>query len=112
MTQKRNATTLDALIKHLADEKEVLSVAKLYGLSGLEGDALAQVRAIWPTLPDERRRAVVRHLADIAESNFEVDFSRLFRLGLQDADAAVREAAIDGLWEDENPELIPSFIQI
>jgi len=54
----------------------------------------------------------MRHLADITETNFEVDFGPMFRLGLKDSDPAVREAAIDGLWEVEDPGLIVPLIKI
>src|SRR5512136_2956325 len=98
---KKRTTTVETLLQHLADESAPLSVAKLYALSNLDRNDLARLEAAWPQLPDERRRAVVRHLVDIAETNFEVDFAPTFRMCLSDSDAAVREAAMDGLWEEE-----------
>ncbi len=112
MKTKREIPSIEVLLKHLADESQPLSVAKLYALSNLERDDLARVQAAWPDLPDERRRAAMRHLADITETNFEVDFSPMFRLGLKDSDSAVREAAIDGLWEVEDPALIAPLVKI
>jgi len=106
MKTKRETLSIEALLKHLADESQPLSVARLYTLSNLERDDLARVQAAWPNSPDDRRRAAMRHLADITETNFEVDFGLMFRLGLKDSNPAVREAAIDGLWEVEDPALI------
>ena len=110
--RKHTVPTIEALLKHLADESMPISVAKLYAFSNLEGSNLSRVQAAWPTLPDERRRAAMRHLADITETNFEADFASIFRLGLADSNAAVREAAIDGLWEDPDPRLIAPLVSL
>ena len=110
MKKKRETMTVAALMDQLADESTAISVARLYALSNLEKSDWARFEAAWPRLPDDRRHAVMRHLVDIAESNFEVSFGPVFRLGLTDPDAAVREAAIDGLWEDEDPRLIKPLL--
>jgi len=108
----KRAATVEALLQQLADASQPLSVAKLYVLSNLERADLARVQAAWPTLLDERRRATIRHLVDIAETNFEVNFGPMFRLALNDPHAEVREAAIDGLWEDQDPALIRVLLNI
>ncbi len=103
---------LDDLLKHLADGGQTLSIARLYGLSGLEKADLARVCEAWPSIPADRRQAIVRHLDDIAEANFEVDFGSVLRIGLTDADPGVRAAAIDGLWEEQDLKLIPTLIDV
>jgi HEAT repeat protein len=108
----KRAPTVEALLQQLADDSQPLSVAKLYALSNLEGADLARVQAAWPRLLDDRRRAAIRHLVDITETNFEVNFGPVFRLALNDSDAEVREAALDGLWEDTDPALIPVLLNI
>ena len=108
----KQAPTVEALLQQWADASQPLSVAKLYALSNLERADLARVQAAWPTLLDERRRAIMGHLADIAETNFEANFMPVFRLALNDPNADVREAALDGLWEDEDPALILVLLNI
>ena len=108
----KQAPAVEALLQQLADESQPLSVARLYALSNLDRADLARVQAVWPALLDERRRAIMSHLVDIAETNFEVNFAPVFRLALSDPDAEVRETAIDGLWEDEDPALIPVLLNI
>ncbi len=110
MKKKREIPTVDLLMNQLADESAPISVAKLYALSNLERGDWARFEAAWPKLPDERRRAAMRHLVDITETNFEVNFGSVFRLGLTDPDATVREAAIDGLWEEEDLTLIATLV--
>ena len=103
---------LDTTLKKLVEETEPVSVASLYALSGLDRADLDKVRSAWPAIPLERRRTAIRHLVDIAEDNFEVDFNSIYRLGLVDVDPDVRAAAIDGLWEDGDPVLIAPFIKL
>jgi HEAT repeat protein len=79
----------------------------LYYLSKLDGEDAARVREVWPHLPVELRRRLVARLAEVAEADFEVDFGAIFRVGLEDEDAEVRTAAIEGLWEDEDVRLVP-----
>jgi len=61
---------------------------------------------VWPSIAVQRRRQIINFLVEIAEASFEVDFNRVFRFCLGDEDEQVREAAIEGLWEDEDPALI------
>ena len=104
--------TLDYTLKNLAQLDEPISVAGLYALSGLDKAQLAQVRSIWEALPADRRAAVMRHLVEIGDDNFEVDFNAMFRLGLNDTDPASRATAIGGLWEDTDPALIAPLLKL
>lgn len=104
--------TLDDTLKNLADLDEPISIAGLYALSGLDKAQTAQAKAVWSALPDDRRAAAMRHLAEISEESFETDFGGLFRLGLTDTDAKVRAAAITGLWEEDDPALIPPLLSL
>jgi HEAT repeat protein len=101
----------DTLI-NLKNEVEPISVAGLFALSGLDRADLDQVRSVWGTLSDDRRQAAMRHLVDITEDNFEVDFSPIYRLGLNDQDPVVRVAAIEGLWEDDDAALIAPMLKL
>jgi hypothetical protein len=105
-------TVLDLTLKKLAEDAEPVSVASLYALSGLDRADLARVNQLWPSIPLDRRQSAMRHLVEIADANFEVDFNSIYRLGLSDQDPIVRAAAIEGLWEDNDPDLIAPFIQL
>ena len=78
----------------------------------LDKAQLEQVKATWNTLPADRRAAAMQHLVDLGDDNFEVDFNAIFRVGLYDADPAVRAAAISGLWEDVDPALIAPLLNL
>ena len=85
---------------------EPLPIAELYRLSDLQAEEWAAFVSGWTAVSDERRRAIVRHLADIAEDNFIVDFTPVFTHNFQDALPQVRVAALDGLWDSTDLRLI------
>jgi HEAT repeat protein len=78
----------------------------------MDRDALATFKSVWPTIPTQRRRDIIQELVEIGEINFEVYFDPVFLLGLGDEDAEVRAAAINGLWENENPTLIGPLVHL
>lgn len=98
---------LDALF---TDEQ--VDIALLYRLSDVSESELAQFAQQWPTVDPERRRVIVRHLADISEENFVVDFTEVFAHGLRDSHAPVQVAALDGIWDSDNTALIPAIIDL
>lgn len=91
---------------------ETVTIAPLYRFSDMDPDEWQQFQAIWPTMNDERRRVIARHLADISETSFHVDFTNFFSMGLQDAYAPVRLASLDGLWDSEKGSLIRPIIRM
>ncbi|HZY44025.1 MAG TPA: HEAT repeat domain-containing protein, partial [Anaerolineae bacterium] len=102
---------LDTTLKKLAKDTEPISIASLYTFSGIDQTAAEQINRVWPTIPTDRRQATMKHLVEIAEENFEVDFNSVYRIGLSDPDPEVRAAAIDGIWEDNDPALIAPLIR-
>jgi HEAT repeat protein len=99
--------SLDVLLDKLYECAEMPDQASLYPLSCLDADDAARVREVWSCLPVELRQRLITRLVELAEADFEVDFGAIFRLGLEDEDAEVRVAAVEGLWEDEDVRLIP-----
>jgi HEAT repeat protein len=89
---------------------EALSPTALGALSGAAKRDLAAFAQTWSQVSAERRRRAAQMLVELAEDNFQLDFNLLFRHLLNDEDAAVRAAAIDGLWEDEDSALVKAFV--
>jgi HEAT repeat protein len=96
----------------LLDLGRQVSVASLYRLSDLGMADVSRLASAWPAMAAQRRRQIMRMLVDISESNFEVDFVPVARMALADEDAEVRIAAIEGLWESEDAELVPHLLQL
>lgn len=99
------STILDALF---SDER--VSIPLLFRLSDMEPAEMAEFSARWPQQSDERRQVISRHLADISEDNFEVDFSPVFAVCMADPLPEVRLAALDGVWDSSSTALIPPLI--
>jgi len=91
---------------------EILSVPLLYRLSDLSGENLAMFESLWPGVSDDRRYEIARHLADISEDNFVVDFQAVFVCCQKDVDPRVRIAGLDGVWDSTTTALVAPILQM
>ena len=91
-------------------ENELVSVPLLYRLSDLPEADWERFWEVWPTASMERRQVIARHMADVVEENFVVDFAPYFRRFLHDEAVAVRVAALDGLWDATDVGLVDPIL--
>lgn len=103
--------TFPAVLDALFNAPDV-PVHLVYRLSDLSAEEMGQFVALWPAVNEERRTQLVRHMADIAEENYVVDFAPIFAYLFTDAAAPVRIAALDGMWDSEDTKLIDPIIGI
>ena len=96
----------------IADEEARLGADDLRALSDLDGEQAASLEQLWPRLSVHRRREVMRRLAEISLSDLTVDFNIAALVGAGDEDHLVRLAAIDTLWDAENPSLIAPLLEL
>ncbi|MFN2188112.1 MAG: HEAT repeat domain-containing protein [Candidatus Promineifilaceae bacterium] len=93
-------------------QSETLSISLLYQLSDLTPDEFGEFCDAWSGMESEKRRIIIRHLADISEESFEVDFYDIFAHCLEDVEPEVRKASLDGLWDTERIPLIVRIIEL
>ena len=105
-------TTLAKLLANLQEETEDLSRQLLANLSDLNPSELKQFEATWEGLNTKRKCATLSRLCELAEDSIEYDFGAIFRHALRDTDSTVRQSAIEGLWENEEPSLIRPLLNI
>ena len=86
--------------------------AIFYGLSDLDAGRLARYEPVWQGLPAGRRAGLLRHLTDAGESNLDLDYREPGMLALRDRSAAVRQAAIELLWEDDSRALLQQLLRL
>ena len=111
MSQKKTATIdFNVALKHLGDHNSELSARKISALSNANKKDLAAFAKGWIDLPVERRQRVARMMVELAEEDFKLDYELLFRHFLNDEDAVVRTAGIEGLWESEDTVLVKPMV--
>jgi HEAT repeat protein len=91
---------------------ESVPIQHLYRLSDMEEQQTSGFRKRWSAASDERRQEIARHLADLSEENFIVDFTPIFASMLLDSYAPVRMAALDGLWDCGDEKLADPIINL
>lgn len=109
---ERTSSELQYTLRRLIDPRQSLSDRLLYGLSDLNRQEIVEFQTAWAQMPHERRRRLARALVELAEDHIEVDYCAIFRWLLNDADPAVRAAAVEGLWEDEDVALIGPLVRL
>lgn len=63
-------------------------------------------------MPAWRRRALMEDIEDMSERDYLLSFESVGRLALHDAEARVRELAVRALWEYEEKDLVPVFLDL
>lgn len=104
--------SFEAALGELQQERDDLSKPNLYGFSSMRPEDLDRLQKEWSRVDFCRRRQILMMLLEIAEDSFEVDFNAFYRHCLGDEDEEARAKAIEGLWEDEDPRLIPVLIDL
>jgi HEAT repeat protein len=99
------------VLKALLTDEEV-TIHLLYRLSDMTEEEKSRLFEAWLLTPELRRQEITRHLADIVEDNFIVDFEPVFAYCLADPDSMVRAAALDGLWDTTNMSLITPIVEL
>ena len=101
--------TFESALDNLADPDERLSAAQLASLSNLDREDLPRLREIWPEINSDRKRRILEQLTELAEDNVDLNFERVFKLGLEDEDGPLRAQSIRGLYEYEGRDIIPTL---
>jgi HEAT repeat protein len=103
---------IDEIISSLGEQDEAPASSRLTELANMDAAALESFKQAWPTIELGRRRQIVSRLVELAEDNFELDFDNILKNCLDDEDAEVRSKAIKGLWENEEPSLINTLLNL
>lgn len=96
----------------LADPDKRLTSQQLMSFGDLSRDERAQFISVWAEVESWRRLKVLTDLTDLIEDNVELNFDAVFKLGLDDDDSGVRLAALRGLFEYEEPDLIRRLCEV
>ncbi len=103
MTSKK--ATLEQALEALAGAAPI-ATRVLKALDRLSESGVQKMQAAWPALEDDRRAYVAAKLRAMSRVDVRLDFTPIFRFMLSDIDPRVRLAAVNGLSEDESPDMI------
>ncbi len=109
MASEETEMAFDEALENLLTEGQV-PIHLLYHLSDISAEDLQELVRVWPDADDERRREIVRHLVDISEEDFVVDYQPVFAHCLTDPFHQVRIASLDGLWDTTDLSLVDPII--
>ena len=104
--------SLGTYLDELADTGRPLKTARLTNLTQLSDGERRDFGAKWALIDPERRLQIVQRLSDLAEDNAELNFDTVLMQCLTDPDPRVRSAAIEGLWEYEERDLIAPLLDL
>jgi HEAT repeat protein len=104
--------SVDALVQRLVQQEGLPPLEELYAFSDLSLHDAELLRRQWDLIPVARRREVVKELVALAEDDLFLMLGRMLRVALGDTDAHVRLAAVKGLWEDGESDLIGPLVQL
>jgi HEAT repeat protein len=99
-------------LRIVGDTRRRLPHRELRSLSDIGREHEEAFLQTWRSIDLDRRREIVRAMVDLAEENVDVDFRDVFTACLGDADADVREAAVEGLWDDDRPRTMRQFLRL
>lgn len=91
---------------------ETIRIHQLYRLSDMSPDEMAQFTREWASADSERRVAMVKHMADLAEDNYIVDFDPVFAFMFNDDAPEIRRAALEGVWDSTDTSLIAPIVRM
>ncbi len=109
---KSHLWTFEEALALVCDESQALIRSVIAFLSGAGRAEVSHFAECWSRLSPERRREIISAMAEMAEADFELDFNAIFRWSLQSDDPTVRERAIEGLWEDDQPTLVDPLLRL
>jgi len=101
-----------SLIDALLDEDTPFNPRYLYRLSDPEQEELALFLDTWSRLSLLRRQALVEDLQELGLADNLLSFKSIGQNVISDEDPQVRHLAVQILWEFEDPDLIPLFLQL
>ncbi len=101
-----------SLINALLDEDTPFNPRYLYRLSDLDQEELALFLDTWPRLPLLRRQALMEDLQELGLTDSLLSFKSIAQNVISDEDPHVRRLATQILWEFEDFDLIPLFLQL
>ncbi len=86
----------EVIAKILKSDQEILN-SEITVLSDLNDDDLAKFRTDWRRVDHEKRLSLISRMVSISEDDLILDFTRIFKIGLDDPEEDIRLKSLEGL---------------
>ncbi|MBN1643304.1 MAG: HEAT repeat domain-containing protein [Dehalococcoidales bacterium] len=103
---------IDKIIEEITGLDRPIVNSHLADLSQMTPGDLKYFNTAWKTIDSKRRQEIITRLVELAMDNVELNFDLIFKSCINDPDDEVKAMAIEGLWENEDPSLVPQFIRL
>ncbi len=107
-----NDTNLATYLQSIGAPDHQLSMRDLKPISDLEPGERSAFLAGWQAIEPLRRAEIMRAMVELSEDNVDLLFQAVMQWCLDDPEASVRAAAIEGLWESESPRVLRRLLEI
>lgn len=81
-------------------------------LTDLDREGLATFQAAWSSFPGRARVELARRLVVAGAERYDLQFTRIFFALLSDAEPAVRQFAVTGLADEQDPKVLDQFVRL
>lgn len=110
MSNPKEQTFASVLAALFSDDEPPIHL--LYRLSDMSEVDFERFKNEWRAVGEDRRTILTRHMADLSEENYLLDFSPVFAHLFKDVTPGVRVAALDGVWDSEDITLIQPIMDL
>ena len=100
------------LVDAFLNTEQPLDPRYFYRLSDMDEDELAQLRTSWMDIPLWRRVAILEDIAEMSEKDTLLNFVAFCCEVIKDSDATVRLLAVQTLWDYEEIQTLPLFLDL
>jgi HEAT repeat protein len=104
--------SITTYIQEIGAREHKLAMRDLKPLSGLDFAEREAFYQAWQAIAPVRRDEIAHAMVELAEDNVDLDFRAALFWMLDDEDAGVRAAALEGLWEDLSGRLMRRLLTL
>jgi HEAT repeat protein len=96
----------------LGDLNKRPNATQLVNFSELDDIELSRFAEAWSEIDGSRRYLIITELAELAADNVDLNFDAIYKIALRDEEPELRSAALRGLYEYEERDLIAALADI
>lgn len=103
---------IQQVITALLDNNKPFSPTYLHRFSELNAKDMEEIKKIWAAVLPDRRAALLEDLEELADTDSLLNFDALCNYVLNDSDPRVRAHAVCMFWENDDPHLAKTFMNM